>query len=226
MTWYNNVSPNRRGMQYQFETKKKRKEMKKSFVILLAMCLFAVAPAAAQLDWGIKAGINLSDKPSKIDDVKNKTGWFIGPTAKVMLPIVGLGVEANLLYSRSESEMHGQDVVRQTLDVPVFLRYELSLPVVNKFIEPFIAAGPQWSWNIGDKQFQLLDQSSYKMRDSNLSLNLGAGVILFDHVQVHANYNIALGSTSDYKDPASTAFQYITSKSKTNTWQFSVAYMF
>lgn len=228
MTWYNNVSPNRRGMQYQFETKKKRKEMKKSFVILLAMCLFAVAPAAAQLDWGIKAGINLSEKPSKIDDVKNKTGWFIGPTAKVMLPIVGLGVEANLLYSRSESEMQGQDVVRQTLDVPVFLRYELSLPVVNQFIEPFIAAGPQWSWNIGEKNFSL-NYGDYRVKESALSLNLGAGVILLDHIQIHANYNIALGNTSNYTDGklVGGAIDHLTSsKSKTNTWQFSVAYMF
>lgn len=200
--------------------------MKKTFVIIVALCLFAVAPAAAQLDWGIKAGVNMAEKPSNIDDVKNKTGWFVGPTAKVMLPIVGLGVEANILYSRAESEMQGKSVTRQSIDVPVFLRYELSLPIVNKFIEPFIAAGPQWSWNVGDKEFVLLDQSSYKMKESTLSLNLGAGVILFDHVQVHANYNIALGNTSDYsKNAINAASGYFTS-SKTNTWQFSVAYMF
>lgn len=202
--------------------------MKKTFVIIVALCLFAVAPAAAQLDWGIKAGVNMAEKPSNIGDVKNKTGWFVGPTAKVMLPIVGLGVEANILYSRAESEMQGKNVTKQSIDVPVFLRYELSLPIVNKFIEPFVAAGPQWSWNVGDKEFKLLDESSYKVKESTLSLNLGAGVILFDHVQVHANYNIALGNTSDYSNNAiDGAFGYLTNKSsKTNTWQFSVAYMF
>lgn len=200
--------------------------MKKTFVIIVALCLFAVAPAAAQLDWGIKAGVNMAEKPSNIDDVKNKTGWFVGPTAKVMLPIVGLGVEANILYSRAESEMQGKSVTRQSIDVPVFLRYELSLPIVNKFIEPFIAAGPQWSWNVGDKEFVLLDQSSYKMKESTLSLNLGAGVILFDHVQVHANYNIALGNTSDYSNNVINAASGYFTSSKTNTWQFSVAYMF
>lgn len=201
-------------------------DMKKSFAILVAICLFAVAPAAAQLDWGIKAGVNLSEKPSKIDDVKNGTGWFVGPTAKVVLPIVGLGVEANILYSRYESEIMGKDVTRQTIDVPLFLRYELSLPVVNKFLEPFIAAGPQWSWNIGDKKFSL-DYGDYNVKESNLSLNLGAGIIILDHVQVHANYNIALGSTSDYnEDVIGGTIDYLTRKSKTNTWQISVAYMF
>lgn len=209
--------------------------MKKFFGVLLALCLLTAVPAAAQLDFGIKAGVNLAQKPSDIDDVKGNTGWFVGPTAKVVLPIVGLGVEANLLYSQTSTEVGGEKIKRQTIDLPLFLRYELSIPAINKFIEPFIAAGPQWSWNIGDRRYTILDvldpaasASQYTLRSSNLSLNLGAGVILLDHFQIHANYNIALGSTSDYTD------SYILGainnagriKSKTNTWQISVAYMF
>ena len=210
--------------------------MKKFFGALLALCLLTAVPAAAQLDFGIKAGVNLAQKPSDIDDVKGNTGWFVGPTAKVVPHIVGLGVEANLLYSQTSTEVGGETIKRQTIDLPLFLRYELSIPAINKFTEPFIAAGPQWSWNIGDRNY-IIDaidiasgnyQSKYTLRSSNLSLNLGAGVILLDHLQVHANYNIALGSTSDYSD------SYILGainnagriKSKTNTWQISVAYMF
>ena len=201
--------------------------MKKSFAILLALCLFAAVPAAAQIDWGIKAGVNMAEKPSGMKEFKNKTGWFVGPTAKVMLPIVGLGLEANLLYTCTESEMTGKNITKQTMDVPVFLRYEFSLPVVNQLIEPFIAAGPQWSWNIGNKEFDLL-YGDYKMKESTLSLNLGGGVILFDHLQIHANYNIALGNTSNYSEPMIGAVDYLFSekKSKANSWQFSVAYMF
>lgn len=210
--------------------------MKKIFGIAVVLCLLTAVPAAAQFNWGVKAGVNLAQKPSDIDDVKGNTGWFVGPMAKVTLPIVGLGIEANLLYSQTSTEVGGEDIKRQTLDLPVFLRYELSLPVVNKFLEPFIAAGPQWSWNIGDRNY-IIDaidiasgnyQSKYTLRSSNLSLNLGLGAIILDHVQVHANYNIALGSTSDYSD------SYILGainnagriKSKTNTWQISVAYIF
>lgn len=211
--------------------------MKKLFGILLALTLFTAIPAAAQFNWGIKAGVNLAQKPSDIDDVKGKTGWFVGPMAKVTIPVVGLGVEANLLYSQTSTEVQGETIKRQTIDLPVYLRYEFSLPVVNKFLEPFLAVGPQWSWNIGDKRFSVTEAlmngavggtnslKEYTLRSSNLSLNLGLGAVLLDHVQVHANYNIALGSTSDYGDPMNAAWNLAT-KSKTNTWQISVAYIF
>lgn len=205
--------------------------MKKFFGILAIITLFTAVPAAAQFNWGIKAGVNLAQKPSDIEDVKGKTGWFVGPMAKFTLPIVGLGLEANLLYSQSSTEVQGETIERKSVDLPVYLRYEFSLPVVNKFLEPFLAVGPQWSWNVGDKTFsvnKLIDGgnfSEYTLRSSNLSLNLGLGAIVLDHIQVHANYNIALGSTSDYREATDAALNLVT-KSKTNTWQVSVAYIF
>lgn len=210
----------------------KTKTMKKFFGILAIITLFTAVPAAAQFNWGIKAGVNLAQKPSDIEDVKGKTGWFVGPMAKFTLPIVGLGLEANLLYSQSSTEVQGETIERKTVDLPVYLRYEFSLPVVNKFLEPFLAVGPQWSWNVGDKTFSVGDImagsqnfSEYTLRSSNLSLNLGLGAIVLDHIQVHANYNIALGSTSDYREATDAAWNLAT-KSKTNTWQVSVAYIF
>jgi len=206
--------------------------MKKFFGILAIITLFTAVPAAAQFNWGIKAGVNLAQKPSDIEDVKGKTGWFVGPMAKFTLPIVGLGLEANLLYSQSSTEVQGETIERKTVDLPVYLRYEFSLPVVNKFLEPFLAVGPQWSWNVGDKTFSVgnilagsQNFSEYTLRSSNLSLNLGLGAIVLDHIQVHANYNIALGSTSDYREATDAALNLVT-KSKTNTWQVSVAYIF
>lgn len=214
--------------------------MKKLFGILLTLALFTAAPAAAQFNWGIKAGVNIAEKPSNLSDLKSAAkgdaGWYIGPMAKVTLPIVGLGLEANLLYSQTNSEVGGETIKRKCIDLPVYLRYELSLPVVNKFLEPFIAVGPQWSWNIGDKNF-VVDAinavsgeypADYTLRSSNLSLNLGLGAVILDHFQIHANYNLALGSTSDYRnefDAVSNIYSNVV-KSRTNVWQVSVAYIF
>ena len=216
--------------------------MKKFFGVLLALVLFTAVPAAAQFNWGIKAGINMAEKPTDIKDVKGNNGWFVGPMAKVTLPIVGLGLEANLLYSQTSTDVKGEEIERKSVDLPVYLRYEFSLPIVNKFLEPFLAVGPQWSWNVGDKEFKIMDKvgdfvnglpaegltedfSKYTLRSSNLSLNLGLGAVVLDHVQIHANYNLALGSTSDYSEKGDAMLNLMT-KSKTNTWQFSVAYIF
>jgi hypothetical protein len=174
--------------------------------------------------------MNFADKPSKLSDLnaKGKSGWFIGPTAKLMLPIVGLGVEANLLYSQNKSEIAGEAITKKSIDLPVFLRYELSLPVINKFLEPFIAVGPQWSWALGDKDINWIidsnNKSEYRLKNSNLSLNLGLGAIVLDHVQLHVNYNLALGKTSEFTTVSNGISEVI--KSKTNTWQVSVAYIF
>ena len=63
-------------------------------------------------------------------------------------------------------------------------------------------------------------------KNSNLSLNLGLGAIIVDHIQFHINYNIALGNTGELKaDPTSAGWDYIKG-SKVNTWQVSAAYIF
>lgn len=211
--------------------------MKKFFAVLLTLTLFAATPAAAQFNWGIKAGVNLSERPTKLSDltsVDGKAGWFVGPMAKFTIPLIGLGVEANLFYSQATSEVAETTITKQSIDLPVFLRYELSIPPLNKFIEPFVSVGPQWSWNIGDKNFDIknmedltAEASQYSLRKSTLSLNLGLGVVILNHLQVYANYNWAMGNTSSYtsvKNAAGAALDAV--KSRTNTWQVSLAYIF
>ena len=206
--------------------------MKKIFGIAITLCLLASAPAFAQFNWGIKAGMNLASKPGSLDDIKSegKSGFFVGPTAKIMLPIVGLGIEGNLLYSQTSSELEGEDITRRSIEVPIYLRYELSLPVVNKFLEPFVAVGPQFGWTMGDGDESWKESgkevAKWEYKKSNLSLNLGAGATVLNHIQLHINYNIALGNTGEWKEnTAGQGLDYIKG-SKVNTWQVSAAYIF
>jgi hypothetical protein len=214
--------------------------MKKIFGLFAAICLFTAMPATAQFNFGIKAGVNLSEKPSlNINELKNSlqgnTGWFVGPTAKFVFPVVGLGIEANVLYSQANIEVNGQNILNQSIDIPLYLRYEITLPVVNKFLEPFVAVGPQFGWNIGNKNISIDNvienvTENIKFKESNISLNLGLGVILFDHLQVHANYNLALGKTADvtatYKDSSLIDISKNIAEMKSNIWQISLAYIF
>lgn len=209
--------------------------MRKFFLLLSFVSLFASMPAVAQFKFGIKAGVNMPEKPSlNIDDlksdIKGNTGWFVGPTAKFIFPVVGLGIEANVLYSQANIEIEGQNIMSQSIDIPLYLRYELSLPVVDKFVEPFVAIGPQFGWNIGDRSITLknfgdIAGSEYRLKDSNISLNLGLGLVLFNHLQIHGNYNIALGKTADLSVTALDWNKDI-AELKTNTWQLSLAYIF
>lgn len=211
--------------------------MKKILTLLLVV--IATTTATAQFNIGIKGGVNLAGKPTlNVEDFKNNlkgnTGWFVGPTAKFVIPVIGLGLEANVLYSQTKVDVDYKSVLTQSIDVPVYLRYEITLPVVNKFLEPFIAVGPQFGWNVGNKTVTLenidlvageLVTREYNVKDSNISLNLGLGLILFDHLQIHGNYNLALKNTASIKSIRGLAEEF-TSEVKTNIWQVSLAYIF
>lgn len=206
--------------------------MKKFLGLITFFFFMTAAPAAAQFNFGIKAGVNLSEKPTaNFNDLKNSlkgnAGWFAGPTAKFIFPIVGLGFEANILYSQSNIEIEEQSILSQSIDIPLFLRYELSLPVIKKYIEPFVAIGPQFNWNIGSKEYTLndfnnIDYSKYTLNNSEISLNIGLGFILFKHYQLHGNYNLALGNTAEISNLDVSKITTL----KTSKWQISLAYIF
>ena len=209
--------------------------MRKFLAATLFLFTVATTAVTAQIDFGIKAGVNLPEAPTlNVDDFKSSirgnTGWFVGPTAKFVIPVVGLGVEANLLYSQANIDIDGQNILTQSIEVPLMLRYELSIPAINRIIEPFIAIGPQFGWNIGDKSFTLKNIADiagreYRIKDSNTSLNLGLGLVLFNHLQIHGNYNLALGKTADITGTI-VDFTKELAEIKTNTWQVSLAYIF
>lgn len=209
--------------------------------VLFIILLFAATPVAAQFDYGIKAGVNFSERPTNIKGLKEgHTGWYAGPMVKFIIPVVGLGIEGNALYSNSGVTINEETFTRHSIDIPVYLRYELSIPAVKRIIKPYIATGPQFGFTVGEREFgkKIEEISSaedlkeaarfFKFSDSNISLNIGIGVILFKHLQIQANYNIALGNTSEYSDlkniDVSEKIESI--KSKTNIWQLSLAYLF
>ena len=216
--------------------------MKKLQAIILGLCLIMAAPAMAQVDFGIKAGLNLAERPTNIRGIKNgHTGWYAGPMLKFISPAIGLGVEANALYSNSGTSIGGETFDKNSIEVPVYLRWEITIPVIKKILTPFIAVGPQWGYTFGKKEFgkKLSDVDSwndikdiqdryFKFNESCFSLNAGLGFVLLDHIQVHANYNIALGQTGEYFGAESYRLgdKLETVKSKSNIWQVSVAYIF
>ena len=81
--------------------------MKKIFtLILVAVATMVAVPASAQVQFGLKGGLNVTSMSlsEKVLSKENRAGFFIGPTAKFTLPIVGLGVDASALYDQREGK--------------------------------------------------------------------------------------------------------------------------
>lgn len=203
--------------------------MKKLFAII-AVALFATT-ASAQFNFGVKGGLNVSSislSGSLTDNLKseNQTGFFIGPTVKFTLPVIGLGFDAAALYDQKSSKVSDVNVKQQSIVVPINVRYGFGL---GDLASIYVFAGPQFGFNVGDKDthFDLEDvKGDYKLKDSNLSLNLGLGTVLMKHLQVSANYNIALGKTGEFNGSKITNAWKDSSDAKTNTWQVALAYWF
>ena len=210
--------------------------MKRFFGLLFVISLLAAAPAQAQFKFGVKAGVNLAEAPSDINleglagqalGTDGTTGFFVGPMAKFTIPLLGLGVEADVLYSRTGSEIAGEKVNKNSFEIPLYLRYDFALPLISKIAVPFVAVGPQFGFAFGSTDEAIKDLGKYEYKKSNLSLNLGAGAILLSKIQLHLNYNIALGKTSEWTgvDGVAEGMGKVMD-SKTNTWQISAAYLF
>lgn len=201
-------------------------------LIAFALATFTVQTADAQVKFGLKGGLNIT-KMSLSKDVlnsSNSTGFFIGPTVKFSLPVVGLGLDLSALYDQRESEVEvssdgtgltTEKLKQKAINIPVNVRYEIGL---GDLAGIYFAAGPQFGFNVGDKSQSLWnDVAQWKLKSSNFSVNVGAGVMLLSHLQIGANYNIVCGKTGEvtYLDGAKSLF-----KGRANTWQISAAYYF
>ena len=188
--------------------------------------------ANAQLKFGIKGGLNITDMSLSNDvfETSNRTGFFIGPTIKFTLPIVGLGIDASALYDQREGEVNVEAddntlvstrLKQKSINIPINLRYDIGL---GSLAAVYLAAGPQFGFNVGDKNQSLYkDVAEWRLNTSNFSVNVGAGVMLLGHLQVGANYNIVCGKTGEITvlDGAESVL-----RGRSNTWQISAAYYF
>lgn len=192
-------------------------------VLLVAGALLATLPAQAQLKFGLKGGLNVTNMSFSSDVIEksNQTGFFVGPTVKFTLPVVGVGFDVAALYDQRDAKLDDETVSQRGINIPINLRYTIGL---GDMAGIYLAAGPQFGFNVGSKNFGLGDDNSYKLKDSNFSINLGAGVTLISHLEIGFTYNIACGKTGDVT--ALDAAKEIVSKNRTNAWQVSAAYYF
>lgn len=185
----------------------------------MAVALCLAAPAHAQLNFGLKGGVNLSK--ASLSDIPgnfkkdNFTGFFIGPMAEVGIPFTPLSVDGALLFAqRGVTVGDGQgnkETFRQNgLDIPVNLKLSFGL---GSMAGIYLAAGP-------DFFFDFKKSDAIKKKKAEVGINVGAGVKLLGHLQVGANYNIPLTKTADIIGETGTGSY------KTKTWQVSLAYLF
>ena len=201
-------------------------------MLLLVAAVAMAMPSQAQVKFGLKGGLNLtniSTSGSVSENLKNKEGFHIGPTIKIGIPVVGLSFDASALYDQRSAKVSDgtaeSTIKSQSLQIPINVRYGVGLGSVANL---FAFAGPQFGFNLGDKNQKILSEAAnWTLKSSNLSANVGIGATLLGHLQVTANYNFALGKTGEIEPlgAAKSTWDAVTD-GKTSAWQISAAYFF
>ena len=205
--------------------------MKKFFsIVIIAAAMMVAMPADAQVKMGVKGGLNFT---SISGDAKtwtdNKTGFFFGPTIKLSIPVIGLSFDGAFLYDERSAETADiyddqhqalkKTLKQQTIQVPVNVRYGVGLGSLASF---FAFTGPQFGFNVGDKDKEIFEGANWRLKSSNLSWNIGVGASLLKHLQATVNYNVALGKTGEFTvDNGIKNYD-----AKSNAWQIALAYYF
>ena len=205
--------------------------MKRILALMVLLSAITMTTQAQLVKFGIKGGLDLVSMSfnESVFDTSNKAGWFVGPTVQVNL-LAGLGADIAAFYDQKTAEVNSETIKMKSILVPLNVRYKFGL---GKTVGIYVAAGPQFGFNVGDSEFKWTDKTSYQntfqLKKSNFSINLGAGVYLTKHLEVGFAYNIAMGKTADASWKQAWDATVSTVKNddtKTKSWQISAAYFF
>ncbi len=199
--------------------------MKRSILYLLlavVMAVFTFQPMEAQVRLGVRGGLSLSKMRFDRDIINsdNRVGWCGGLLLDLNIPVVGLGAEVSAMYTHRNNRLSDRERVykRDYLDIPVYARYRLSLPKVERVFAPLVFTGPCFSILFSENA-----PTNYKNKKTYMSWDVGAGVDLFNRLRLTATYGIGL----------SKAMQYVGSdydgdkvNGKDRYWTLSAAVMF
>ena len=175
---------------------------------LITIALLSALSSVAQpvRRWGITVGGNYNEihfKQSDLFESDRMFGPSIGVTGDMMIPGVGFGIDASILYTMRQGRLHlgdrrvweslglGNEVARQHyIDVPLNLKFRYSrLGGLESTIMPFIYAGPTFSFLVGHNKVG----DALKYTGVNVLLHAGIGVELFNKVQVSGGYSFSVG---------------------------------
>lgn len=152
--------------------------------LILVICLvFGLNEVSnAQLHFGVKGGINYNSNSIKetgqdvFDGAKSKTGYHAGIWLRAKIPVLGLYLRPELVYTNLENEVYYKTLAKTTthtfqkIDIPVLLGKKI-FGIGNVYI------GPSFQY-ILDADFGLDDISSVESDGFTMGLQFGGGIEL------------------------------------------------
>lgn len=168
-------------------------------ILVIAAMLVVVMPAFAQFKFGPRIGVAVNSLhfDKSVADRDNMAGFTGGLQLEFTVPLIGIGADLSAMYvHRSTTWMKDNtsfDAKSDYIDIPLNLKYKLSIPAINSIIRPYVFTGPAFSFLVSKK---IIDD--FKKKSCDIAWNFGFGVELIKHLQVSASYGLGLTNTLQY----------------------------
>lgn len=189
--------------------------MKKLIAVLL-VAVMGLSVANAGLRFGVKLGTNVNHLSTNITDnfdKNNRAGFTGGVLAEYMTPLLGLGFDLGVQYAYMNSVI---DDNKNFLEIPLNIKYKISLPIVGKFLAPYIFTGPSFDFKL-DKN----TVDAFKTKTFQTVWNVGLGLEFVHHLQIGASYGFGMNNIAKYAISGADPVKY-----HNNYWTISAAYLF
>lgn len=212
--------------------KMKTEKLIRGSMILLIFALSS-APLFSQVKFGVRAEVGLNNPSFNTEalQVDNMTSYSIGPSIEALFPfaVVDFGIEASLLYNDNrmtvanltgEASGPEQDVSNRYLNLPLNAKVKLGLGALP--LNLFATAGPYAGYLISEGETIQEIGDNIKAKSFQAGANIGAGLEIFNMIQVGVNYRVQLtdnyaADTPNWADPLN---------GKTESWSITAAIYF
>ncbi len=183
--------------------------------------------STAQIRFGVKGGFDVINNKLDFNMLKasNRLGYQIGPSVEFMIPASGFGVDVSVLYARKEYKIKDKvsDATIADFDyisLPINIKHRFNLLSIGLFITGGAYGNVKVSGgevkNIGD----IVDE--YKAKNFVFGLGAGAGVSLFNHLDLGIYFRGDL--TKRYGDDF--IEKGVFENKKNQTWNVGLTYYF
>ena len=197
--------------------------------VVAVAAMVAAAPAQAQFKFGIKAGAAINSlKFSSTEELvnsfgkENRAGFVGGVMIDFTVPVIGVGLDASVLYVHRETKIDDNDVPnpkRDYIDITINIKYKLSIPVISAVLKPFVTTGPSFAFLASKKGID----EALENKTTDIAWNFGFGVELLKHVQVAASYGLGLTNTLKAVGTVTNGEKI---EGKNKYWTVTAAYIF
>lgn len=174
------------------------KNFKRIFVALIA--IFALTlPARADFKIGPRVGLTVNSLKFSDDlwSSDNRAGFTGGLQVEFTAPVIGIGMDASVMYVRRDSKFYETtadgttsttNLSKDWIEIPINLKYKIGIVGIGKIIKPYLFTGPSFAFLTSGRAIS----EAWESKKFDVSWNFGFGVELFSHLQVGASYGIGM----------------------------------